>query len=147
LDAKLRVQMRAEIARTTRQMGVTTIYVTHDQTEAMTLGHRVAVMKKGVLQQVAEPQELYDRPANLFVAGFIGSPAMNPMQGVFTEDTRELARDAGTDLAEAATAPAGTVVVGRFSPRSRAREGAPVQVAVDVSRLHVFDLDTGRAIW
>jgi multiple sugar transport system ATP-binding protein len=81
LDAKLRVQMRAEIARTTRQMGVTTIYVTHDQTEAMTLGHRVAVMKKGVLQQVAAPQELYDRPVNLFVAGFIGSPAMNLLQG------------------------------------------------------------------
>jgi multiple sugar transport system ATP-binding protein len=233
LDAKLRVQMRAEIARTTRQMGVTTIYVTHDQTEAMTLGHRVAVMKKGVLQQVAEPQELYDRPANLFVAGFIGSPAMNLMQGVFTkqdgglrlqlgdqqltipaellmhrpgvreyldrpvavgvrpedlsdaelsiaardtvlhavpdltealgsdllvhfglpvpgvvnEDTKELARDAGTDLAEATTAPAGTVLVGRFNPRSRVREGEPVQVAVDVSRLHVFDLETGQAIW
>jgi multiple sugar transport system ATP-binding protein len=233
LDAKLRVQMRAEIARTTRQMRVTTIYVTHDQTEAMTLGHRVAVMKKGVLQQVAEPQQLYDRPANLFVAGFIGSPAMNLLQGTFhphdvgltlalgkqhlrvppellrerpdlrrylgrpvavgirpedladasltgaqagtilnavadltealgsdllvhfglpvpgvvTEDTKELARDAGTDLAEATTAPAGTVVVGRFSPRSRAREGTPVQVAVDVSRLHVFDLETGRAIW
>src|SRR6266550_6830241 len=84
LDAKLRVQMRAEIARTTRRMGVTTVYVTHDQIEAMTLGHRVAVLKKGVLQQVADPQGLYDRPANLFVAGFIGSPAMNLMQGVFT---------------------------------------------------------------
>ena len=81
LDAKLRVQMRAEIARTTRRMGVTTVYVTHDQTEAMTLGHRVAVMKKGVLQQVATPQQLYDRPSNLFVAGFIGSPAMNLVQG------------------------------------------------------------------
>ncbi|HEU0238693.1 MAG TPA: sn-glycerol-3-phosphate ABC transporter ATP-binding protein UgpC [Micromonosporaceae bacterium] len=81
LDAKLRVQMRAEIARTTRQMGTTTIYVTHDQTEAMTLGHRVAVMKKGVLQQVAPPQELYERPVNLFVAGFIGSPSMNLLLG------------------------------------------------------------------
>src|SRR5204863_4751969 len=80
LDAKLRVQMRAEIARTTRRMGVTTIYVTHDQTEAMTLGDRVAVMRRGVLQQVAPPQELYDRPANLFVAGFIGSPAMNMLE-------------------------------------------------------------------
>jgi multiple sugar transport system ATP-binding protein len=84
LDAKLRVQMRAEIARTSRRLGVTTIYVTHDQTEAMTLGHRVAVMKRGVLQQVAEPQELYDRPANLFVAGFIGSPSMNLVKGVIT---------------------------------------------------------------
>src|SRR5215813_5355336 len=86
LDAKLRVQMRAEIARTTRQMGTTTIYVTHDQTEAMTLGHRVAVMKKGVLQQVAAPQELYERPVNLFVAGFIGSPAMNLLQGTLHRD-------------------------------------------------------------
>ena len=74
LDAKLRVQMRAEIARIQRDLGVTTIYVTHDQTEAMTMGDRVAVMKRGVLQQVAAPQEMYDNPANLFVAGFIGSP-------------------------------------------------------------------------
>ncbi len=85
LDAKLRVQMRAEIARNSRRLGVTTIYVTHDQTEAMTLGHRVAVMKKGVLQQVAVPQELYDRPANLFVAGFIGSPAMNMLKGTLIQ--------------------------------------------------------------
>jgi multiple sugar transport system ATP-binding protein len=84
LDAKLRVQMRAEIARIQRDLGVTTIYVTHDQTEAMTLGDRVAVMKKGELQQVAPPQELYDRPANLFVAGFIGSPAMNLLPGTLT---------------------------------------------------------------
>src|SRR6266545_3855966 len=84
LDAKLRVQMRAEIARIQRDLGVTTIYVTHDQTEAMTLGDRVAVIKKGELQQVAPPQELYDRPANLFVAGFIGSPAMNLLQGTLT---------------------------------------------------------------
>ncbi|MFC5187435.1 ABC transporter ATP-binding protein [Actinomadura harenae] len=85
LDAKLRVQMRAEIARIQRDLGVTTVYVTHDQTEAMTLGDRVAVMKKGVLQQVAPPQELYDRPANLFVAGFIGSPAMNLLQGSLSD--------------------------------------------------------------
>ena len=77
LDAKLRVQMRAEIAKLQRSLGTTTIYVTHDQTEAMTLGSRVAVLRHGVLQQVASPQELYRRPANLFVAGFIGSPAMN----------------------------------------------------------------------
>jgi multiple sugar transport system ATP-binding protein len=77
LDAKLRVQMRGEIARLQRALGITTIYVTHDQTEAMTLGTRVAVINRGVLQQVAHPQELYQRPANLFVAGFIGSPAMN----------------------------------------------------------------------
>ncbi|MCF2528507.1 ABC transporter ATP-binding protein [Yinghuangia soli] len=81
LDAKLRVQMRAQIARLTRELGVTTLYVTHDQVEAMTLGDRVAVMRKGVLQQVAPPQELYDHPVNLFVAGFIGSPAMNLLTG------------------------------------------------------------------
>jgi multiple sugar transport system ATP-binding protein len=80
LDAKLRVQMRAEIARLQRSLGVTTIYVTHDQTEAMTLGNRVAVLQHGVLQQVAPPQELYLRPANLFVAAFIGSPAMNLLE-------------------------------------------------------------------
>jgi multiple sugar transport system ATP-binding protein len=77
LDAKLRVQMRAEISRLQRELGVTTIYVTHDQVEAMTMGDRVAVMRKGMLQQVAPPQELYDHPDNLFVGGFIGSPAMN----------------------------------------------------------------------
>jgi multiple sugar transport system ATP-binding protein len=77
LDAKLRVQMRAEIARIQRDLGVTTIYVTHDQSEAMTLGDRVCVLRGGILQQVDRPQVLYDRPANLFVAGFIGSPAMN----------------------------------------------------------------------
>jgi multiple sugar transport system ATP-binding protein len=77
LDAKLRVEMRAEIARIQRELDVTTIYVTHDQVEAMTLGDRVAIMRDGVLQQVAKPQELYDRPRNLFVAEFIGSPAMN----------------------------------------------------------------------
>jgi multiple sugar transport system ATP-binding protein len=80
LDAKLRVQMRAEIARLQRSLGVTTIYVTHDQTEAMTLGNRVAVLQHGVLQQVAPPQELYKRPVNLFVASFIGSPAMNLLE-------------------------------------------------------------------
>jgi multiple sugar transport system ATP-binding protein len=77
LDAKLRVQTRAEIARIQDDLGVTTLYVTHDQIEAMTMGDRVAVMRKGELQQVASPQELYDRPVNLFVGGFIGSPAMN----------------------------------------------------------------------
>jgi multiple sugar transport system ATP-binding protein len=77
LDAKLRVQMRSEISRIQRDLGVTTIYVTHDQVEAMTMGDRVAVMRRGELQQLDAPQELYDRPVNLFVAGFIGSPAMN----------------------------------------------------------------------
>ncbi len=85
LDAKLRVQMRAEIARIQRDLGVTTIYVTHDQSEAMTLGDRVCVLRGGVLQQVDRPQVLYDRPANLFVAGFIGSPAMNLVEATVGE--------------------------------------------------------------
>jgi multiple sugar transport system ATP-binding protein len=84
LDAKLRTQMRAEISLLHKELGVTTIYVTHDQVEAMTLGQRVAVMRRGALQQVGPPQQLYDRPANLFVAGFIGSPSMN-----FVEATLE----------------------------------------------------------
>ncbi|MGI8693789.1 MAG: ABC transporter ATP-binding protein [Geodermatophilaceae bacterium] len=232
LDAKLRVQTRAEIARLQRDLDVTTIYVTHDQTEAMTLGDRVAVMKKGVLQQVAPPQELYDRPDNVFVAGFIGSPAMNLLQGTFsqpgsdgalmltvgsqqlrvgpellsrrpavrsfldrpvivgirpedmedaglapgpdrarltakadlveamgsdvlvhfavdaaqpvTEDTRELARDLGEDQSAGSDT---TVMVARFSPRTTARVGDAISVAVDTDRLHVFDPDTGASVW
>ena len=81
LDAKLRTQVRAEISLLHKELTVTTIYVTHDQVEAMTLGERVAVMRRGELQQVAPPQELYDRPVNLFVAGFIGSPSMNFVEG------------------------------------------------------------------
>jgi multiple sugar transport system ATP-binding protein len=77
LDAKLRVQMRSEVLRVHRRLGVATLYVTHDQTEAMTMGDRVAVLRNGVLQQCATSQELYDHPANLFVASFIGSPSMN----------------------------------------------------------------------
>jgi multiple sugar transport system ATP-binding protein len=87
LDAKLRVQMRAEISRLQRQLKATTIYVTHDQVEAMTMGDRVAVMRRGKLQQCAPPQALYDRPINLFVASFIGSPAMNFVQADVVDDT------------------------------------------------------------
>ena len=90
LDAKLRVQMRGEISRIQRDVGVTTIYVTHDQTEAMTLGDRVAVLKKGLLQQVDSPQNLYRRPANLFVAGFIGSPSMNLAEARVEQDNGHL---------------------------------------------------------
>ena len=86
LDAKLRVQMRAEIARLQRELGVTTIYVTHDQVEAMTMGDRVCVLKDGYLQQVDTPQHLYDRPNNVFVAAFIGSPAMNLYEAELTLD-------------------------------------------------------------
>ncbi|MEU3650058.1 sn-glycerol-3-phosphate ABC transporter ATP-binding protein UgpC [Lentzea sp. NPDC034063] len=231
LDAKLRVQMRAQIARIQRDLGVTTVYVTHDQTEAMTLGDRVAVLKRGVLQQVGPPQELYDRPVNLFVAGFVGSPGMNlvtarldkingrywaslnsdallvpdsvvharpaladyagrevilgirpedmedaslaaaeegqllhsvadlveamgsdvlvhlPIDAlpVNTEDTRLLAEDAGT--ADLPAPSKGTVLVGRFSPRTNVYEGQQIAVWVDTSRLHFFDPVTGSSIW
>jgi multiple sugar transport system ATP-binding protein len=232
LDAKLRVQMRAEIARIQRRLGVTTIYVTHDQVEAMTLGDRVAVMRKGLLQQVDHPQVLYDHPLNLFVAGFIGSPAMNLLGGrveesdgaivfvlgsqritappellarrpalrsyvgrevvvgirpediedaalvrgaaagnrltstvdlvesmgsevlvhfsvdaptVVTEDTKELAHDVGDPTAVQANPE--TVVVARFGPRTRAREGEPIEAVVDAEHLHVFDPESGLSIF
>jgi multiple sugar transport system ATP-binding protein len=90
LDAKLRVQMRTEVARIQQRVGTTTVYVTHDQTEAMTLGDRVAVMRAGVIQQVASPKTLYEDPANLFVAGFIGSPAMNFLPTTVENDVLKL---------------------------------------------------------
>jgi multiple sugar transport system ATP-binding protein len=90
LDAKLRVQMRAEVSRLQRDLEVTTIYVTHDQVEAMTMGDRVAVMRRGVLQQVASPQGLYDHPVNLFVGGFIGSPAMNMVEAELERSNGQL---------------------------------------------------------
>jgi multiple sugar transport system ATP-binding protein len=104
LDAKLRVQMRAEISRLQRDLGVTTIYVTHDQVEAMTMGDRVAVMRKGELQQVDEPQTLYDRPLNLFVGGFIGSPAMNMLEATIGRENGSLSASLGSqslDLGDA----------------------------------------------
>ena len=237
LDAKLRVHMRAEIAGLQHDLGVTTIYVTHDQVEAMTMGDRVAVMRKGELQQVAPPQELYEQPVNLFVGGFIGSPAMNMLEATverrdgslvalvgqqslalgdevtrarpalesylgrrvvlgvrpesledaalepdtppgrrlegvvvlreplgseivahfevaappaLTEDVRELARDVGqegTVQAQAEEGAAKTIVVGRFGPRSRARAGDVIDVAVDTRGLHFFDLESGLGIY
>ena len=237
LDAKLRVHMRAEIASLQTDLGVTTIYVTHDQVEAMTMGDRVAVMRKGEIQQVAPPQELYERPVNLFVGGFIGSPAMNlveasvkrdngrlavqlgehslalgddvlatrpaleayvdrrvvvgirpenledaalepeapqdqRMRGVvvlreplgseivahftvaappaLTEDVRELARDVGQESAVQAAASEGadeTVMVGRFGPRSRIKNGDVVDVAVETTALHFFDMETGLGVY
>ena len=237
LDAKLRVQMRAEIARLQNDLGVTTVYVTHDQVEAMTMGDRVAVIKKGELQQVAPPQELYDHPVNLFVAGFIGSPAMNMVEAeliradgglaarfgettlrideraleerpalrayegrkvvvgirpediedaslvadappdrriravvdlrealgseilihfqvrapmVLTEDTRELAVDVGTEALERLEERARAAVssfVAQLNPRTGAREGEPIELVVDTSRMHFFDLETGLGIY
>jgi multiple sugar transport system ATP-binding protein len=86
LDAKLRVQTRTQIASLQRRLGVTTVYVTHDQTEALTMGDRIAVLKDGILQQVGTPRDLYEHPNNIFVAGFIGSPAMNLFQTDLTAD-------------------------------------------------------------
>jgi multiple sugar transport system ATP-binding protein len=236
LDAKLRVHMRAEIASLQTQLGVTTIYVTHDQVEAMTMGDRVAVMRKGELQQVASPQELYERPVNLFVGGFIGSPAMNMVEATverddssyvaklgsqsltlgeetvksrpalekyvdervvlgirpesledarlepdipedrhikgvvvlreplgseivahfevdappaLTEDVRELARDVGQEsTVQAAGDDDGkAVMVGRFGPRSRVKNGDVVDVAVDTNAVHLFDIENGEGIY
>jgi multiple sugar transport system ATP-binding protein len=124
LDAKLRVQMRTEIARIQRKYGTTTVYVTHDQTEAMTLGDRVAVLRKGVVQQVDTPRNLYSDPANLFVAGFIGSPSMNLLPGTLTGSTLEL--------------PFGTVDV----PPARLPQGGPAgarQVIAGIRPEHFED--------
>src|SRR5207245_1516637 len=96
LDAKLRVQMRADIKKIQSDLGVTTIYVTHDQVEAMTMGDRVAVMRKGELQQVDDPQTLYERPVNLFVGGFIGSPAMNMIEATIGRENGTLVAKAGS---------------------------------------------------
>jgi multiple sugar transport system ATP-binding protein len=223
LDAKLRVQMRAEIARIQRDLKVTTIYVTHDQSEAMTLGDRVCVMRGGILQQVARPQVVYDRPANLFVAGFIGSPAMNLVEaelverdgglaatfgphdlpvterpelrpylgrrialGVRPEDlggdgqgrakldvTIDIKEDMGHEIflhfavdappvtadelkeiigdealaaADEQTHHRGSPFIARVERGTPAREGERTQLAVDTSRLHFFDLETGAGI-
>jgi multiple sugar transport system ATP-binding protein len=121
LDAKLRVQMRAEIQRLQHRLGTTTIYVTHDQTEAMTMGDRVAVMRQGRLVQVDPPQALYDRPVDLFVAGFIGSPAMNLVRARLSASNGSLLAEVGSRTLElpASTVPAsvgervgGEVIVG-----------------------------------
>ena len=112
LDAKLRVQMRAEIARIQQELGVTTVYVTHDQVEAMTMGDRVAVLKDGHLQQVDTPQNLYDSPANVFVAAFIGSPSMNLYQGEFSGDTVTIGGQSLTVPEGSRPAASGPVIVG-----------------------------------
>ena len=132
LDAKLRVEMRAEVKRLQARLGVTTIYVTHDQVEAMTLGDRIAVLSEGILQQVGRPQEVYDDPDNVFVAGFIGSPPMNLLRG-----TVKRGRVAAGDLeVEATHAPDGEVVVGIRSealhPVSEGQPGPGFEVLVDV---------------
>jgi multiple sugar transport system ATP-binding protein len=125
LDAKLRVQMRAEIARLQNKLGTTTVYVTHDQTEAMTLGDRVVVLLDGVAQQIGSPEELYQRPANLFVAGFIGSPAMNFFPATMT--------DVGVRL------PFGDVTLTQEVHDLLAQHQAPTDVIVGIRPEHLED--------
>src|SRR5664280_3673802 len=125
LDAKLRVQMRAELKRLHQQFGVTTIYVTHDQVEAMTLGDRLAVMSAGRLQQVGTPQDVYEKPTNVFVAHFIGSPPMNLLKG---------------------TAAGGVVRAGDLeAPAGAAVPDGPCVVGVRPESLSLAGADTGRA--
>jgi len=124
LDAKLRVHMRAEIASLQNELGVTTIYVTHDQVEAMTMGDRVAVMRKGELQQVAPPQELYERPVNLFVGGFIGSPAMNLAEATIVRDDGKLY----VEIGEHSLALSDELLA--FRPKLRSYEGKRLVVGI-----------------
>jgi multiple sugar transport system ATP-binding protein len=135
LDAKLRVQMRAEIAKLQKDLGTTTIYVTHDQVEAMTMGDRVAVMRKGELQQVDAPQELYDRPVNLFVGGFIGSPAMNIVEAKLERSNGDLAAVAGSQR----------IVLGQETlsqrPALKSYEGRPVVLGIRPEDLEDAALD------
>jgi len=162
LDAKLRVQMRTEVARIQKRLGTTMVYVTHDQTEAMTLGDRVAVMRAGVLQQVDTPARLYEDPANLFVAGFIGSPAMNFLPGRLDGDTvrtplgdAELPGELRARLEGGSSAAAADVIVGmrpehfedaRIEPtdapaRMRFRATADVVESMGSEKYVYFDVD------
>jgi multiple sugar transport system ATP-binding protein len=140
LDAKLRAQMRSEISTIQGQFGVTTLYVTHDQVEAMTIGDRVAVMRKSRLQQVADPQTIYDHPANLFVASFIGSPPMNLFQATVQRDGADLVLEVGGQRlrvdAEELSAHSG------FASRA----GGPVVAGVRPERLRGGEAGAGRSL-
>jgi multiple sugar transport system ATP-binding protein len=167
LDAKLRVQMRADIAALQHDFGVTTVYVTHDQAEAMTLGHRVAVLHEGKLQQVGPPRELYERPTNLFVAGFIGSPAMNllPQNGRvagFRPEHVDIAGDgdgiaARVEVVEDIGADAyvfcsadvdgeQTRLVARTDVRSAPQQGERVRLRPRAEEAHLFDSESGERL-
>jgi multiple sugar transport system ATP-binding protein len=126
LDAKLRVQMRAEIAALQNRLGVTTVYVTHDQVEAMTMGDRVAVLKAGWLQQVDSPQVLYDRPDNLFVAGFIGSPSMNISEAVIRKEDGRVFIELDRGQAKLAVP---TEALDRY-PKAAERDGSKVAIGI-----------------
>lgn len=166
LDAKLRVQTRAEVAALQRRLGTTTVYVTHDQVEAMTMGDRVAVLKDGLLQQVAPPRELYDAPVNAFVAGFIGSPSMNlfPTSGVTMGVRPEhmlvnevpdgyTTVDAVVDIVEELGSESyvyatweGHRLVARWTEGPVPAPGTPVTFAYDPATAHRFDLNTGERV-
>ncbi|MCC5973173.1 MAG: sn-glycerol-3-phosphate ABC transporter ATP-binding protein UgpC [Rubellimicrobium sp.] len=146
LDAKLRVQMRTEIKRLHDRLGTTVVYVTHDQVEAMTLGTKVAVMKEGVIQQLADPQTIYDRPANMFVAGFIGSPAMNFLDGtVETEGGPALVLTGDGQRVALDRAPAGQgarVIAGIRPEHFTLGEGSPVRLTGRIEVLEPTGPDT-----
>ncbi|MDQ3873939.1 MAG: ATP-binding cassette domain-containing protein, partial [Actinomycetota bacterium] len=173
LDAKLRVETRAEILKLQKRLGTTTIYVTHDQVEAMTMGDRIAVMNEGVLQQVGTPPELYEYPKNVFVAGFIGSPSMNlvpapvvdgggeGMIAGFRPEHVELANgradgirfDARVDVIEylgndklAHLVAKNTPLVAMLPVECRVREGDDATFAVRREKVHLFDADSEQAI-
>jgi multiple sugar transport system ATP-binding protein len=131
LDAKLRVQMRADISKLQRSLATTTIYVTHDQVEAMTMGDRVAVMSLGRLQQVDTPQKLYEEPANLFVAGFIGTPPMNLLEGTLRRQNGSVSVTVAGE-----TLPLSDQALSRY-PGARGQEGRPVIVGLRSDDLHV----------
>ena len=150
LDAKLRVQTRTQIAALQRQLGVTTLYVTHDQTEALTMGDRIAVIKLGILQQVGAPTELYDKPANVFVAGFIGSPSMNinthPVvngKAKIGEDTIDLPAEAVNKL----TAEDNNQIVVGFRPEDASLAPADDQNAFSLKVVNVEDLGSDGYIY
>jgi multiple sugar transport system ATP-binding protein len=174
LDAKLRVQMRADIAALQADLGITTVYVTHDQAEAMTLGHRVAVLHEGHLQQVGPPRVLYERPANLFVAGFIGSPSMNlvpagavglgangKVAGFRPEHVDiagdgdgiparvEVVEDIGADAYIFCSADVGgqaTRLVARTEVKNAPKQGDRVALRPRAEEAHLFDPDSGERL-
>ncbi|MFD1505444.1 sn-glycerol-3-phosphate ABC transporter ATP-binding protein UgpC [Georgenia yuyongxinii] len=150
LDAKLRVQTRTQIASLQRRLGVTTVYVTHDQTEALTMGDRIAVLKDGVLQQVGTPREMYDTPANVFVAGFIGSPAMN-LGDFHVQDGAAVLGEARVPLTRTtidalSSADDGKVIVG-FRPESLDRVSTPEPGTIPVSVNLVEELGSDAYVY
>jgi multiple sugar transport system ATP-binding protein len=152
LDAKLRVQTRAELIKLHQRLQTTVIYVTHDQTEAMTMGTRIAVMRDGVVQQLASPTELYEKPTNVFVAGFIGSPAMNFFRSDLpsADGNRatlpvEVVEHMGSETLVYLLA-GQTPAIARLDARTSAEAGKPMQVAFDADHVHLFDPDSEQAL-